>query len=293
MASTDKKNVISSLIESGKAKGKLSTKDITDALEELDYDVEQVDKLYSMLEGQNIEIVEEGASLDDDLDKLDLEGEDSEDALDLSFVDGVNIKDIPYNQLWQKIGYVPQAKASAFAYSTQEMVILGRNAHLGTFRQPKKRDWEIAEACMEEIGIGYLKGKLCSHISGGELQMVLIARALAANPSILVLDEPESNLDFRNQLIVLEAIERLCREKHISAVVNTHYPEHALSISQKALLLTAHGTTLFGPTDEILSEEHLNEAFGVEVRLYPLTLRNRTYTCVLPLGLKERMERGA
>lgn len=92
-ASTDKKNVISSLIESGKAKGKLSTKDITDALEELDYDVEQVDKLYSMLEGQNIEIVEEGASLDDDLDKLDLEGEDGEDALDLSFVDGVNIDD--------------------------------------------------------------------------------------------------------------------------------------------------------------------------------------------------------
>ena len=146
---------------------------------------------------------------------------------------------------------------------------------------------------MEEIGIGYLKGKLCSHISGGELQMVLIARALASNPSILVLDEPESNLDFRNQLIVLETIERLCREKHISAVVNTHYPEHALSISQKALLLTSHGTTLFGPTDEILSEEHLNEAFGVEVRLYPLKLRNRTYTCVLPLGLKERMERGA
>lgn len=84
MASTDKKNVISSLIESGKAKGKLSTKDITDALEELDYDVEQVDKLYSMLEGQNIEIVEEGASLDGDLEKLDLDGDDAEDSLDLS-----------------------------------------------------------------------------------------------------------------------------------------------------------------------------------------------------------------
>ena len=103
MASTDKKNVISSLIESGKAKGKLSTKDITDALEELDYDVEQVDKLYSMLEGQNIEIVEEGASLDDDLDKLDLEGEDGEDALDLSFVDGVNIDD-PVKVYLKEIG---------------------------------------------------------------------------------------------------------------------------------------------------------------------------------------------
>ena len=106
MASTDKKNVISSMIESGKAKGKLSTKDITDALEELDYDVEQVDKLYSMLEGQNIEIVEEGASLDDDLDKLDLEGEDSEDALDLSFVDGVNIDD-PVKVYLKEIGRVP------------------------------------------------------------------------------------------------------------------------------------------------------------------------------------------
>ena len=106
MASTDKKNVISSLIESGKAKGKLSTKDITDALEELDYDVEQVDKLYSMLEGQNIEIVEEGASLDDDLDKLDLEGEEGEDTLDLSFVDGVNIDD-PVKVYLKEIGRVP------------------------------------------------------------------------------------------------------------------------------------------------------------------------------------------
>ena len=106
MASTDKKNVISSLIESGKAKGKLSTKDITDALEELDYDVEQVDKLYSMLEGQNIEIVEEGASLDDDLEKLELEGEEGEDTLDLSFVDGVNIDD-PVKVYLKEIGRVP------------------------------------------------------------------------------------------------------------------------------------------------------------------------------------------
>lgn len=103
MASTDKKNVISSLIESGKAKGKLSTKDITDALEELDYDVEQVDKLYSMLEGQNIEIVEEGASLDGDLEKLDLDGDDAEDSLDLSFVDGVNIDD-PVKVYLKEIG---------------------------------------------------------------------------------------------------------------------------------------------------------------------------------------------
>ena len=108
MAATEnnKKNVISNLLEAGKAKGKLSTKDITDALEELDYDVEQVDKLYSMLEGQNIEIVEEGASLDDDIDDLDVDSHDNDDALDLSFVDGVNIDD-PVKVYLKEIGRVP------------------------------------------------------------------------------------------------------------------------------------------------------------------------------------------
>ena len=108
MAATEnnKKNVISNLLEACKAKAKLSTKDITDALEELDYDVEQVDKLYSMLEGQNIEIVEEGASLDDDIDDLDVDSHDNDDALDLSFVDGVNIDD-PVKVYLKEIGRVP------------------------------------------------------------------------------------------------------------------------------------------------------------------------------------------
>lgn len=204
-----------------------------------------------------------------------------------TYLDGRDIKDIPYHQFWQKVGYVPQAKASVFSCNTEDMVLLGRNAYLGTFGQPGKRDREIAEECMEEIGIAHLKGRACSQISGGELQMVLIARALAARPSVLVLDEPESNLDFRNQLIVLRAIERLCREKGIYAVVNTHYPEHALSISQKALLLTEEGEAVFGAADEVLSEANLDRAFGVEVKLYPLQLKNRTFTCVLPVGLKE------
>lgn len=209
-----------------------------------------------------------------------------------TYLDGVNIKDIPHNKLWQRIGYVPQAKNSAFAYRTEDMVLLGRNAHLGIFGQPGEKDRKIAEEAMDEIGISYLKGRLCSQISGGELQMVLIARALAAEPAVLVLDEPESNLDFRNQLIVLQTIERLCRERGIYAVVNTHYPEHALSISQKALLLTAGGTTVFGETQDVLCEENLNAAFGVEVKLCPLQLKDRVYTCVLPVGLREGSEEG-
>ena len=117
--------------------------------------------------------------------------------------------------------------------------------------------------------------------------MVLIARALTIFPSMLVLDEPESNLDFKNQLIILETIQKLSKNRGISAIVNTHYPEHALSISQKALLLTEEGEAVFGAADEVLSEANLDRAFGVEVKLYPLQLKNRTFTCVLPVGLKE------
>ena len=153
--------------------------------------------------------------------------------------------------------------------------------------------YEETQRLLDMVGIEATPKTIVRKLNSGQMQMLAILRGLATNPKILVLDEPESNLDFRNQLIVLEAIERLCREKHISAVVNTHYPEHALSISQKALLLTPRGFTMFGPTEEVLSESHLDEAFGVEVKLYPLKHKDSTYTCVLPVGLKEVMERGA
>lgn len=81
---------------------------------------------------------------------------------------------------------------------------------------------------MEELG-GRLRDKQCSKMSGGGLQMVLIARALCANPKLLVLDEPESNLDFKNQLIILDTIERLAKEQQIASIVNTHYPAHAFT----------------------------------------------------------------
>lgn len=128
-------------------------------------------------------------------------------------IDGKSLRTMKHADIWKSIGYVPQAKLSAFSYTTEEMVLLGRNSHLKMLEQPGKRDREIAEKCMDRIGIGHLKGKLCSRISGGELQMVLIARALTAQPRLLILDEPESNLDFKNQLIVLETIKAFAMRK--------------------------------------------------------------------------------
>lgn len=200
-------------------------------------------------------------------------------------IDGKNIREWKHRDIWQKIGYVPQAKLSAFSYTVDEMILLGRNAHLGLLEQPGEEDARIAAECLELIGMSRLKGKLCSRISGGELQMVLIARALATKPELLILDEPESNLDFKNQITVINTIRDLCREKGISSIVNTHYPEHALAISDKALILNRNGESLFGKADEVINEKQLRRAFDVDVKIRQFQVYNEKYTCVMPVGL--------
>lgn len=202
-----------------------------------------------------------------------------------SYVDGIAISEIGSKELWKRIAYVPQAKGSAFSFTALDMVVLGRSAHIGTFKQPQKEDIQIALDAMEEIGILHLKDKLCTKMSGGELQMVLIARALTVFPEMLVLDEPESNLDFKNQLIILDTIKKLSKERNISAIVNTHYPAHALQMSDKALMLNRDGTSFYGDAVQVINEKNMKTVFGVNVHVNEYKESNITYKSVIPLSL--------
>lgn len=205
-----------------------------------------------------------------------------------SYLNGTDIRQIRQKEFWRQVGYVPQARYPSFVYTVGELVVMGRSAHLGPFAQPGPRDWEMVDESLETVGISHLKNKLCNQISGGEYQLALIARALVTCPSLLVLDEPESNLDFKNQMVVLEVLKELCSEKKLSAVINTHYPEHAVEISDKALLLMKDGGSLYGDAPEVLREENLERAFQVPVRVRTISLPERDYTCVMALPPRRR-----
>lgn len=201
-----------------------------------------------------------------------------------SLLDGVPIHTMPARTLWSKMAYVPQAKVASSAYTAFETVLLGRSSHLNVFAAPKKEDTEKALEVMELLGIAGLADKKCSAISGGELQMVLIARALAAEPQVLILDEPESNLDFKNQLVVLDTITRLA-QKGMACIFNTHYPAHALQRANKSLILSRGGEYAFGSTASVVTEDTIRRAFGVEAVIGEIETPYNTLRNVIPLQI--------
>lgn len=143
-------------------------------------------------------------------------------------------------KMWDNIAYVAQNKGIPLAISALEMVTLGLNSHITLM--PKKSDFEKASQVLDELNITHLKTKNCASLSGGELQMVLFARALVKRPKILILDEPESNLDFANQKTILDMLKDLSK-RGCAIIINTHFPAHALFLSHKVLLISKIDST--------------------------------------------------
>ncbi len=182
-------------------------------------------------------------------------------------IDGIDVRTMRQTDFWKNIAYVPQAKSAPFSYTVEETVLLGRCAHTSFFGKPSERDRKIAHEALEFVGIQGLRNRNCSELSGGQYQMVLIARALASRPKLLVMDEPESNLDFKNQLKVLTCIRELA-DRGVGTLINTHYPAHALEISDKALAMIPGRAPLYGKAEDVLTQQTLSEAFGVRVQIF-------------------------
>jgi len=198
-------------------------------------------------------------------------------------INGKELHDFHQSDIGKTVGYVPQVSESTFPYTVLEMVLMGRAAHLALFSSPSQHDVDIAQSCLEDLGIAYLAERPYSNISGGQAQLVLIARAMAAEPQVLLLDEPTSHLDFRNQMVILNTLEKLSADKNIASIMTTHFPDHALSVSDKAMLMGDNKTGLSGDVSEVLSEENLQRVFGIDIRIIDFEDENNKIKTIVPL----------
>ena len=160
------------------------------------------------------------------------------------------------------VGYVPQAHDGVFPFTVEEIVLMGRAARIRPFATPSAHDRAVSTRCLETLGIDRLAHRIYTAISGGERQLVLIARALAQEPDLLIMDEPTASLDFGNQIRVLEHIEHLRRDG-MTVLMTTHQPSHALRCADRTALLADGQIIAMGPTITTATTTSLARLYGV------------------------------
>jgi iron complex transport system ATP-binding protein len=179
-------------------------------------------------------------------------------------LNGKALSTISVRERAQLIGYVPQVHTGTFAFTVETVVLMGRTAYGSLFSRPSAKDIAAARQMLERLGILHLADRSYTEISGGERQLVLLARALAQEPRFVVLDEPTASLDFGNQGKVLREVETLT-SAGLGVLFTTHDPNHALRVSQRACLLRAGAIVAEGKTSEVLTRENLESLYGAAV----------------------------
>lgn len=179
------------------------------------------------------------------------------------------IESLSRAEVARRVGYVPQGHAAYFAFTVREFVLMGRTAHLGAFASPTKHDLAVAERALASLEIPHLAGRPVTQISGGERQLALLARALAQEARLLVMDEPTAGLDFGNQVRVLQTIATLARSG-ISILFATHAPDHAFLAASRVMLLSEGRAVAIGTPREVIRADTLERLYGVSVQVLPL-----------------------
>ena len=182
------------------------------------------------------------------------------------FVDGGRVNHADRKRLAALIGYVPQVHEPPFPFSVLDVVVMGSVVRENLFIGPSHRAYRDAEATLERLGVSYLRDKVYTEVSGGERQMVLIARALMQRPAFLMMDEPTSSLDYGNQMRVLSQVRRLS-EEGVGVIMTSHFPDHAYLACSKAVVMSRTEPFRVGPVDHIVTEPILAAAYDIKVKI--------------------------
>ena len=184
-------------------------------------------------------------------------------------IDEKNIKDFSVREASKHIAYIPQSSHSVFHYSVTDVVMMGITGKLSIFGSPTKKDEEVCLNALKKVGIEHLKERCFHKLSGGERQLVLIARALAQDAPILLLDEPTANLDFGNQMLVLKVAAKLAKDGY-TIIQTTHNPEQSFLFSDRIIALKQGSIVANGKPQEVLTEKLMKELYDTETGVVSL-----------------------
>ncbi len=181
-------------------------------------------------------------------------------------IDGENARNMAPRELAHRVAYIPQTHGQAFSYMVLDMVLMGTTHQVSPLSVPGQRERKTALAALERLGIPHLAQKNFSHLSGGEQQLVLIARALAQKTKTLLMDEPTASLDYGNQALVLKQVRTLADDGY-TVLLSTHNPQHALWYADAALALLGGETAAFGPPEDVMDADLIRRLYGVEAEM--------------------------
>lgn len=184
-------------------------------------------------------------------------------------VNGKDLKSTGIRERAREISYIPQSHAPVYNYEVLDIVIMSTGADLGMLRSPGPRQRRQAYNALERVGIAHLAQRTYTQISGGEQQLVLIARALAQNARTIIMDEPTSALDYGNTIRVLSCVRQLAKEG-LSIVQSTHQPDQAFLYADKTLVLHQGHVHAFGDPKDVITNELVSTIYGVNVEVNSL-----------------------
>lgn len=177
---------------------------------------------------------------------------------------GEDLRRMPRREMARRIAYIPQINRPTFGYTVLDTVLMGTTRQVSVFSQPGREQVRIARSALERVGAAHLAEREFTYLSGGEQQLVLVARAIAQQAEILIMDEPTSALDYGNQLRILKLVKELASEGY-GVLLSTHNPQHALSYATRMLALADGRIAALGTADEVLTPELVHQLYHVDV----------------------------
>ena len=200
-------------------------------------------------------------------------------------IDGENIRSLTQKQLSRKVAYIPQSTAPVFNYTVSDIVLMGTTSLTGGFSSPGTREAAFVDSALETLHIEHLRDRMFMNISGGERQLVLIARALAQQANILFMDEPTANLDYGNQIRVLEQVHRLSRQG-FTVIQSTHNPEQAFMFADEVLAVKNGMIAAHGAPNEVMDAGLIRSLYGIEAEVLSIK-EDKMRVCIPVSSLRE------